>query len=650
MPAQSVDEATRSSGPEGAQGLDALGATLLGFGIMAVANAIGSAAQLGVRAGALGQRAAHLGFIVLHHALLAMAIVVILGPWARWLRPRLSGRRRHVVAVAASFALGLAAFYVALDEDLGGFPALLAFGMTAVLALGFPLLVVVSRAFGHRWWGRGLLVAGAIGTLPPNHVVMKLNYPGFHVWLVVVGGVALSLALHGLPWPRANRRLSSWPVSAVAALLAGTAFALPPSARARVQLASDESASLYRFIAQANAAWRRPHFSVVDAGERPAVPAGPPLVSRNDPIILLITVDALRGDVFRNEPEVVPNLRLLAEEGVDFTRAYAPSSETKGTLASVFAGRHITGLCWKYVEFRTWRALFPDTDTTPRVPELFTASGFDTFTVPSTERLLPKYGISRGFARLHELPLESKQQLSRKVMPHFRRWLDDPSAPKRFAFVHLMDAHDPYDSVTRTGAPIDRYRAEVRVADGEIGKLVAKLKDDGLWERVILVVTADHGEAFGEHNQKTHGGSVYEELTHVPLIIRVPGVAHREVDTLVSGLDLGPTLLDLAGLETPGAYLGRSLVPLLRGESLEPRPAPIESLRGHRALVFPDGTKIIAQEDQGSVELYDLEKDPGELDNLADDRPDVESRFDALDTYFRTNEKHGFGCKVKNMR
>jgi arylsulfatase A-like enzyme len=134
-------------------------------------------------------------------------------------------------------------------------------------------------------------------------------------------------------------------------------------------------------------------------------------------------------------------------------------------------------------------------------------------------------------------------------------------------------------------------------------------------------VSADHGEAFGEHATFQHTKTLYDELVRVPLLVRGPGVAPRAIDTRVGLVDLGPTILDLFGVETPASFEGQSLVPLLKGgaPALD-RPLVAEG-RLRRAMYLPDGLKVIEDDRRKTVEVYDLGRDPGELDNLFDRDP-----------------------------
>jgi arylsulfatase A-like enzyme len=153
--------------------------------------------------------------------------------------------------------------------------------------------------------------------------------------------------------------------------------------------------------------------------------------------------------------------------------------------------------------------------------------------------------------------------------------------------------------------------------DAAIGALDDAIEAQGLRDRTMVIVVADHGEGFGEHGTKYHTMNVYEELIRVPLFISGPGIKPRRVTAPTTLVDLGPTLLDLYGVPTPSRFLGQSLVPFLRGENPKlTRPIAAER-QGTRTLVLGD-TKVIVDSSRGREEIYDLAADPEEAVNLAD--------------------------------
>lgn len=182
------------------------------------------------------------------------------------------------------------------------------------------------------------------------------------------------------------------------------------------------------------------------------------------------------------------------------------------------------------------------------------------------------------------------------------------------------------------------YRAEVEYVDEQIGRLLAELKQNGLWEDSVIIFTADHGEGMGDHDHVGHIHQLYDSLLHVPLIVVAPGRVPpgTVVDEPVSLLDLLPTLADLMAWSLPESELpGRSLVPLLIGEPAGPAPPLLAvtarpQARRDLVAVVDGGFKLIRHQETGLVELYDLGADPGELEDLAEVRPEVVERLAIL--------------------
>jgi arylsulfatase A-like enzyme len=146
-----------------------------------------------------------------------------------------------------------------------------------------------------------------------------------------------------------------------------------------------------------------------------------------------------------------------------------------------------------------------------------------------------------------------------------------------------------------------------------------------LWERTVFISGSDHGEGFNKHKGlRAHNTHLYEEVIHVPMFFRVPGLEGKAIDTMVSAIDLGPTILDLFGLPTPGPYMGQSLVPALAGEEVNlSRPILASTLKQfNKTALYQPPFKLIVNHRKNIAEVYDLSKDPDERDNLADTMAD----------------------------
>ena len=274
----------------------------------------------------------------------------------------------------------------------------------------------------------------------------------------------------------------------------------------------------------------------------------------------------------------------------------------------------------------------------PLLAEILQQHGFRTGAFVSSIVLSRQSGLGRGFATYADRFeigdddarfLNTIQKRGDATVAEAAAWLRQPGSERRFAWVHLYDPHDPYEPpepyATRYAGRL--YDGEVAWSDDLVGRLDAVLAETGLRDDTLLVVTADHGEGLDEHGEAVHGFFVYETTLHVPLIVRGPRVTPgTQVKNIIRSIDVMPTVMDLLGLaDATPAVSGRSVTPALAGRSMTDEPTFAESLTplihygwsDLRALRDGRWKYIIAPR----PELYDLDRDPGELKNLADAEP-----------------------------
>ena len=206
------------------------------------------------------------------------------------------------------------------------------------------------------------------------------------------------------------------------------------------------------------------------------------------------------------------------------------------------------------------------------------------------------------------------------------KWLDArvTSASPWFMWVHYYDPHSPYEPPPEYAKRFAThlYDGEIAFVDAQLGVLLRRLEALGLADRTLVIVTADHGESLGEHGEATHGIFLYDATLRVPWIMAGPGVPKGRVSPVVARLiDIGPTLLDYAGETIRPAIEGRSLRPAIEGRPMRDEPAYAESLFANLHLHWAPlhawrtaGWKLI---DAPRPELFDLERDAGELHNLS---------------------------------
>ena len=331
--------------------------------------------------------------------------------------------------------------------------------------------------------------------------------------------------------------------------------------------------------------------------------------------VLFVTVDALRPDhlgAYGYARPTSPRLDALAREGVVFERAYAAAPHSSYSLCSMMASEYL---------HETLDLGQPLPEST--LPKAFDAEGYRTaafYTVgifhTEGERLQSYRSNAFGFA-LHDHTDREADATTDRVLEEVDRVAREGERPT-FFWVHYFDVHEPYEDTHFGSADIDRYDGEILKADRAIGRLI-----DGMEQRldakVIVMVSADHGEEFRDHGGVYHGSTLYDEQIRVPLIVRAPGLAPRRVTAPVQTIDIAPTLLGLAGIDAPASFRGRDLRALATGRVTDVGPAYAAVISKRMAVSWP--YKIIADLRFGTFELYDLSSDPHERENLAGRRP-----------------------------
>ncbi len=383
--------------------------------------------------------------------------------------------------------------------------------------------------------------------------------------------------------------------------------------------------------------WRRPRVAVIVVT---LVVAGcavwwwrAPAPSR-PPDILLISVDTLRADHLGcyGYGLRTPNIDRLAAEGVVFDAAMAPVPLTLPSHASM-----LTGLIPPRHGVRA-NGDFRLPDRIETLAEVLQKRGYQTAAFIGAIPLDRSGGLNQGFDHYDdeisvqsvdaEKKVQRKERFANEVFDLAAAWLreTDPQRPV-FAFVHVFDPHAP-GMQALPGMDTPSYDGEIHFVDRAMGPLLSGLRRDPRWTSLVTVFTADHGEGLNDHQEETHGMFVYQSTLHVPLIVHgVKGVSPRRIRETVGVVDIGPTLLELAGAEAWTDVDGRSLVGTLDGEAPESRDYYFESwypslrfgwspLRGIRR----GSTKYIQAP---RPELYELASDPGESKNLYEQKGSV---------------------------
>lgn len=353
-----------------------------------------------------------------------------------------------------------------------------------------------------------------------------------------------------------------------------------------------------------------------------------------NPSLVLVTLDTVRADhlgSYGYEPAETPALDRLAAEGVRFARASSPVPLTLPSHASL-----LSGLLPPHHGVRNNGAgAFPEGTAT--LATVLAGEGYRTGAFLGAFVLDRRFGLSQGFEVYDdEVPrapgaavfLEAERP-GHEVMDRALAWLSREDPRPFFLWIHLYDAHAPYEPppAWRARHPGRPYDGEISAVDAQIGRLLDELGRRRLADRTVVAVTADHGEGLGDHGEDTHGLLLYEPTLHVPLLVRAPGVAARTVETPVSLVDVGPTLAGLLGKTFPApenrGLDGRDLAEALRNGQ-DPEPADLYAETRYPAVFGWSPLAALRRRDlkyisSGRPELYDLRRDPREATNLAGD-------------------------------
>ena len=383
------------------------------------------------------------------------------------------------------------------------------------------------------------------------------------------------------------------------------------------------------------------------------------------PNVVLIVIDTLRYDhlaCYGGERNTSPAMDALASESARFVRAYATAPWTIPSIASILTGRFPSNHGALQLNSK-----LPAEALT--LAEILASRDYLTAGVVSHILLYRSRGFSQGCDHYAEAAGRDVHNslTTDKVTDRATEFLERFATQEQpfFLFVHYFDPHYNYvrhpeygfaaDSAGRLlgGEDLeelreieddlspeefaflaDIYDEEIRHTDAGVGRLLGKLRELGLYDRTLIILTGDHGEEFGDHGRLGHSRTLYEEVMRVPLIIREPSREPRArvVESPVSLVSIVPTVLDLAAIPADSlVFQGESLAPLLSGPP--PRPGVLffevdfDEMKAYKKGILIDRLKVIRDDVTGKVELYDIRADPHELADLAGERSDILSEL-----------------------
>ena len=369
--------------------------------------------------------------------------------------------------------------------------------------------------------------------------------------------------------------------------------------------------------------------------------------------VILVTFDTTRADrlgVYGYEHGLTKAFDDFAKRGVIFERAYAPAPLTLPAHATI-----LTGLYPPEHGLRLNGAGRLPREI-PWLPEILKEHGYDTGAFIAAPVLSSKYGLNRGFDTYDDGPpkpsarpkhFEEPRRDGEEVVDLALAWLRPRTSRPFFCWIHLYDAHAPYDprvDVYQQKFTQNPYDAGVAWQIRQFERVTEFLKDRRLDSNTIVVVAGDHGEGLDDHLEAEHGMQVYNTTLHVPLVFVGPRHCRQgaRVPEAVSLVDIMPSLLEMLGIAAPKPVSGRSVLKALQGGTLAPRDCYAEAetpydMNGWSPLqtVISGHWKYIQTT---RPELYDLRQDPGELTNLVDSaeekRREMKTRLEAIQDSF----------------
>jgi choline-sulfatase len=395
----------------------------------------------------------------------------------------------------------------------------------------------------------------------------------------------------------------------------------------------------------------------VKAADPPPTPTKSDAVAK-DANVLIVMIDTVRADRLgvagyqRDGKSLTPRLDAFVQQAAWFTRAYSVAPNTPRAMPAFMTSRYASTIKVDKL-FKNYPVV---DNANVMLFEVLKDAGYATLGYSSHFYFRDERNFTQGFDLYDnegalDIAPSNKDIAAPRIVPKVLAKLDELAKDKtKFAmWVHLFEPHSTYMehdfcpiSERGTASLIHKYDCEIQYTDGYVGQILDALDATGLAKNTVVVIVADHGEAFGVHTfagQKMffHGQTLYDELLRIPLTVRVPGAAPTKSDAVVSLLDVAPTVLDAVGVAIPPAFQGRSLVPAVTGKPLPPRPVFAELIpypswdHEGRAVISGDGRwKLFDRVSDGKKELYDLSADPEEREDRFRAEPQIAQEMEDL--------------------
>ncbi len=534
---------------------------------------------------------------------------------------------RRLLSGGALIAGAATAWGVSSGRMLASPPLRTSFVLVVAIAAGAAVFALLPRvvAMPKARLATSGLALGAAAWAADKWLLPRL-YPAFHSALFVVCLAGVAAAVVALPlahrWTRRALMLA-------AALI--VAFSATARTRAR-RLASYDNLRLV-LVERAPlmgravrfAASLAPQEAALDDGAKAVPTAAPTLGPHLDfrgRDILLVSVDALRADhvgAYGYRRPTTPRIDQLAAEGARFGAAYSPTPHTSYAVTSMLTGKYLRPLVTLGLggDSETWAGLLRHYGY--RTAAFYPPAVFfidEALFAGFRDRHLDFEYQKMEFASAAERVTQAAQYLERA-----------PAEQPVFLWVHLFEPHEPYVAHAEhrfgDGAsprPVDAYDSEIASSDHAVGKLVELVRRRR--RDPVIIVTADHGEEFGDHGGRYHGTTVYDEQVRVPLVVVGAGIPARVVSEPVQTIDLLPTVLSALRVPRPARVRGRDLTGLLAGTVAEGEGFAFSETED-RSLVAVGRHRLLCERRIGACALYDIETDPGQTRDRGAAEPSV---------------------------
>ncbi len=381
--------------------------------------------------------------------------------------------------------------------------------------------------------------------------------------------------------------------------------------------------------------WQQPITS--GGAARPELPEFLQSVAKEKYNVLLITVDTIRADrlgCYGFQDIETPNIDALAASGTLFLDATAHVPLTLPSHTSIHTGH-----------FPSFHGIhdnggFYVSKSQTTLAEMFRQNGFVTAGFVGAYVLDSIWGLDQGFdtyfdnfeiSKQKRFSLASVQRKADDVLDQSLEWLGENKDKRFFLWTHFYDPHTPYEPPKEYEMkyPDRPYIGEIAYTDSVIGKMLNYLDQNQLRDKTIILLTGDHGESLGEHDESTHAIFLYDSTLKVPMILSAPEklIQGKRIQQQARSIDIAPTLLQLTGIPVPEDVQGRSLLHLIWNEQ---SPSTVSYAEAYYSQYHFGWSRLLSLRtstfkyiDAPKPELYDLKSDPGESVNLYESKKEI---------------------------